>query len=124
MTIRAAKIQSFTALEVWQEGHKLVLLIYRLTDHFPRAEVFGLVSQMRRCVVSITSNIAEGFRRRSNLEKIRFYDIAHGSLTELQNQLLVSRDVACLTSEEFIQASEQTVVVGKLLGGSIRYLKK
>ena len=84
-------IQKFTDLRVWKEGHKLVLNTYRLTTFFPKEELFGLVSQMRRSAVSITSNIAEGFSRKSYKEKIQFYYIALGSITELQNQLLNSQ---------------------------------
>jgi len=79
------KIKSFTDLISWQEGHKLVLLIYAITKKFPKEELFGLVSQIRRCAISITSNIAEGFSRKSKKEKINFYHISLDSLTELQN---------------------------------------
>ncbi len=66
------KIKSFTGLNAWKEGHKLVLLIYKETGNFPDKEIFGLVSQMRRCVVSVTSNIAEGFSRSTSKVKIIF----------------------------------------------------
>ena len=82
------KIKSFTDLNAWKEGHKLVLMIYGITKQFPKEEIFGLTSQIRRCVVSITLNIAEGFSRQSYKEKVRFYSISLGSITELQNQLL------------------------------------
>ena len=94
------KIRAFYDLEVWKEAHDLVLLTYKTTKSFPSEEVFGLVSQMRRAAVSVTSNIAEGFGRTSLNEKIRFYTIARGSLTELQNQLFVARDISYLTSED------------------------
>lgn len=70
------RIQSFTDLEAWKEGHKLVILIYKGTEKFPQKEIFALTSQMRRCAVSITSNIAEGFGRQSYKEKVQFYSIA------------------------------------------------
>ncbi|MDD5626597.1 MAG: four helix bundle protein [Patescibacteria group bacterium] len=79
------KIKSFTDLDAWKEGHKLVLMVYEITKKFPKEEMFGLVSQMRRCVVSITSNIAEGFSRQTYKDKICFYSRAQGSVTELQN---------------------------------------
>lgn len=94
------KIYAFTDLIVWQEAHKLVLMIYVVTKKFPREEIFELTSQMRRSAVSITSNIAEGFARRSNKEKLQFYAIARGSLVELESQLLVARDVAFITAKE------------------------
>ena len=77
------KIQSFTDLDTWEKGHQLVISIYKKTQLFPREEMFGLTSQMKRCSVSVTSNIAEGFSRQSYKDKIRFYYISKGSLTEL-----------------------------------------
>ncbi len=109
------KIQSFTDLNTWKEGHKLVVNIYMVTDLFPQKEMFGLVNQMRRCSVSITSNIAEGFSRRTDKDKYQFYSIAHGSLTELQNQLLIARDVGYLDRASFRSLANETVIVAKLL---------
>src|SRR3989344_3330038 len=93
------KIRSFLDLEAWKEGHSLVLNIYKITKGFPKDEVFGLSSQMRRCSVSITSNIAEGFSRNSYKEKVQFYLTALGSTTELQNQLIVAKDVGYINLE-------------------------
>lgn len=67
------KIESFRDLNAWREGHKLVLAIYKITKTFPKDELYGLVSQMRRCAVSIASNIAEGFSRQSYKEKVQLY---------------------------------------------------
>lgn len=113
-------MDSFTDLAAWKEGHRLVLMIYKATKEFPREEVFGIVSQMRRCVVSITSNIAEGFSRQTYREKVQFYSIAHGSVTELQNQLLISRDVGYLANEKFDSIAAQTVIVHKIITGLIK----
>lgn len=117
------KIKSFTDLNVWKGGHKLVLTIYKITLNFPQAEIYGLTNQMRRCVVSITSNIAEGFSRSSRKEKIQFYYIALGSLTELQNQLLISKDLGYIDKAKFTPIAEQTVIVHKLLNGLIKSIK-
>lgn len=117
------KIKDFKDLYSWQEGHKLVLLIYKLTEGFPQKEMFGLTNQMRRAAVSITSNIAEGFSRRSYKDKSQFYSMALGSLTELQNQLLVAKDIGYLSSSAFDKTSEQTVIVSKLLNGLIKKSK-
>ncbi len=114
------KIQSFTDLEVWKEAHKLALLVYELTKNFPKEEIFGLISQLRRAAVSITSNIAEGFSRQSYKEKIQFYFMARGSLVELQSQLLISRDVQYLTSGNFNKISQQSIIVHKLLNALIK----
>jgi four helix bundle protein len=114
------KISSFTDLNAWKEGHELVLIIYRMTDNFPKQELFGLVNQMRRCVVSITSNIAEGFGRKSYKEKIKFYLISQGSVREIQNQLIISRDVGYIDKDKFQEIAEQTVIVHKIINGLIK----
>ena len=97
-----------------------MLMVYKLTERFPKKETFGLVNQMRRCVVSITSNIAEGFSRQSYKEKIQFYSVALGSVTELQNQLLIARDVDYLEKKEFQEIAEQSVKVHKIVNGLIK----
>lgn len=114
------KIKSFTDLNAWKEGHRLVLMVYRLTENFPNKEQFGLVSQMRRCAVSITSNISEGFSRNTFKDKLQFYSISLGSVSELQNQLLISRDLGFLNSKEFKKIAEQTITVNKLVNGLIK----
>lgn len=117
------KIKTFTDLDAWKEGHKLVLLIYEITKSFPKEEVFGLIMQMRRCVVSITSNIAEGFSRQSYKEKVQFYSIAQGSVTELQNQLVISRDVGFILNEKFQELAKQSIKVHKIINGLIKSSK-
>lgn len=117
------KIKSFTDLKAWQEGHKLVLMIYECTKKFPKDELFGLTNQIRRAAVSITSNLAEGFSRRSNKEKIQFFSTAHGSVTEVQSQILIARDVQYLSTEKFSEIAEQSVQVHKLISGLLKYLR-
>jgi len=112
-----AKIRSFTDLNAWKEGHKLVIVIYQITKNFPKEEIFGLTNQMRRCAVSITSNITEGFSRQTVKEKVQLYSISHGSVTELQNQLVIARDIKYLSKEEFNKIAEQTIIVHKLITG-------
>ncbi|MBU4142676.1 four helix bundle protein [Patescibacteria group bacterium] len=120
------KIKSFTDLFAWQKGHRLVIAIYEKTDKFPSKEIFGLISQMRRAAVSITSNIAEGFSRNTIKDKCQFYSMALGSLTELQNQLLISHGVGYLNKESFDELTEQTIIVNKLINGlkRIKYSKE
>lgn len=118
-----AKIKSFTDLNAWKKGHELVLEIYRLTLKFPKNEQFGLVDQIRRAIVSVTSNIAEGFSRRSNKEKAQFFYMALGSLTEVQNQLLIARDLKYISNDEFQNAAAITVIVNKLINGLIKSAK-
>ncbi len=117
------KIQSFTDLIAWQKGHLMVLAIYELTNLFPKHELYSLGDQMRRCAISITSNIAEGFSRKTYKEKIHFYTIALGSLTELQNQLLVAKDVKYISIEQFNLLAAQTIEVSKLVNGLIKGTK-
>jgi four helix bundle protein len=117
------KIQSFTDLRVWKEGHNLVLEIYKITKAFPKEEMFGLTNQIRRASVSITSNIAEGFSRNSYKEKSQFYFMALGSLTEVQNQLLIAKDIEYITKQEFKSLAERTVTISKMLNGLIKTTK-
>src|SRR3989338_3207901 len=117
------KIKSFTNLNAWKTGHSLVVDIYELTKKFPKEELFGLTNQIRRAAVSITSNIAEGFSRQSLKEKAQFYSMSLGSLTELQNQLLVSKDIGYFTAEEYEEIIHQSVIVHKLINGLIKSSK-
>lgn len=124
MQYAGKKIQSFTDLVAWKEGHKLVLMIYEQVKKFPANEKFGLSSQLSRAVVSITSNIAEGFSRRGTKEKTQFYFTALGSLREVQNQLLIARDIRILSSEDFSMIADQTVIVSKLITGLIKSIRR
>ena len=118
-----SKIQHFRQLVVWQEGHQLVLQVYRHTEIFPRQEVFGLTSQIRRAAVSVTSNIAEGFGRHSSPDKLRFYSIARASVMELQNQLVISRDLGYLSEEFFNQDWGQSEVALRLLNALVTKIR-
>ena len=111
------KITSFTDLIAWKEGHKLVLMIYKITESFPPKEIYGLTNQMRRAAVSITSNIAEGFKRKTTKDKIQFYSISHGSLAELQNQMLIARDLYYADANAFREFSNQSIFVSRLISG-------
>ncbi len=113
------KIQDFTDLLAWQEAHKLVLDIYVATKKFPKEEVFGLISQMRRAAVSVTSNIAEGFGRQGYKERVQFCYLAQGSLIELKNQLIIARDVGYMSTHEFEKYMTQADQSHRLLQGLI-----
>jgi four helix bundle protein len=89
-------MQRFTDLMVWQRSHALVLNVYRLTTSFPPHEKYGLTSQLRRAVLSVPTNIAEGSKREANREYARFLNIAEGSLAETEYLLMVSRDLGYL----------------------------
>jgi len=117
------KIKSFTDLNAWREAHKLALMVYKATKDFPKEEIFGLVNQTRRAAVSINSNIAEGFSRQSYSEKIQFYSITQGSNTELQNQLLIAKDVGYLSQASFNELANQSIAAHKLINGLIKKSK-
>jgi four helix bundle protein len=119
----AEKIRNFTELNTWKEGHKLVLLIYKIVSTFPSKEQFVLASQILRAVISITSNIAEGFGRQGIKEKIQFYYMAQASLTEVQNQLIIAKDVNYITDRTFQIIWEQSKLVQRLISGLIRSIK-
>ncbi len=123
-SLKGDRIQSFTHLHAWQQAHVFVLQIYKCTGEFPQQETFGLTSQMRRAAVSITSNIAEGFRKRTLKEKRQFFTTSMASLTEVQNQLLIGKDLSYIASKDFTAIANQSVRVSKLIQGLIRGLSK
>ena len=97
---RRAPAKSFQDLLVWQKAHAFVLQVYRLTDGFPRHELFGLTAQLRRAAVSIPANIAEGFRKRGRPDKVRFLNVAQGSVEECRYYLILCRDLQYGDPEE------------------------
>jgi len=118
------KIQNFYDLETWQKGHELVLDIYRTTKNFPKEELYGVVSQLRRAASSITANIAEGFERYHFKDKVRFYYQARGSVAEVQNFLLLSRDLGFITKEASVDLMEKASKARQLINGLIRSIEK
>lgn len=114
------KIRQFTDLEVWKEAHKLTLLVYNVTRDFPKEEVYGLVSQLRRAAVSIESCIAEGFSRFHYKERLNFYYDARGSIGEVESQLITAKDVGFITKSELGILFSQAEKAGVILGGLIR----
>jgi four helix bundle protein len=116
-----AKVKRYEDLVVWQKAYELVLLIYRVTQAFPADERFGLTQQMRRAAVSIVSNIAEGFGRRTTADFLRFLDMSRGSVNELDTQTRIAVNL------KYIQPSQElTALVGdieRLLAGLIRSLE-
>ncbi len=102
-------MKDFKELRVWSKAHELTMLVYKLTRGFPRDEVYGLTSQMRRSAASIGANIAEGCGRHSDGEMSRFLQIARGSASETEYHLLLAKDLGFLQESDF-QAAEQSVV--------------
>ena len=106
------KINSYKDLIVWQKSYKVCLLVYGLTAKFPKQEMFGLVSQMRRSSVSIPSNIAEGNTRFTSKEHAQFIRIAYGSASELETQLMLSKDLSFVSEKEY---NEVTLLLDEVL---------
>ena len=94
------KIRTYRDLEIWKEGIVLVKHVYKVTETFPKHEMYGLVTQMRRCAVSIPSNVAEGFRRYHNKEYKQFLHISLGSCAELETQITISKELGYINENE------------------------
>jgi four helix bundle protein len=108
---------SFEKLIAWQKGRELALLIYKTTKKFPKEEVFGLTSQMRRCAISIASNLAEGSGRKSFKDKARFSEIAYSSSLELLNQVILSNDFELINDSDYLSIREKIAEVNMLIDG-------
>jgi len=121
---RSSSIESYRDLQVWQRGVDLTERIYQATQPFPPDEQFGLVAQLRRAAVSIPSNIAEGWGRMSTAEFIRFLSIAHGSLTEVETQIIVSRRLGFIDESVKRRILDETTVERKMLRALIRSLEQ
>jgi four helix bundle protein len=106
------KSKSFTDLIVLQKAHEFVLSVYKLTTDFPKNETYGLVSQFRRAAVSIPANIAEGFVKKGKADKLRFYNIAQGSIQECKYYIILVNDLNYLNNSELIEKVDE---VAKLL---------
>ena len=117
-------MKDFRDLQVWDKAHQLTLAVYKATACFPREELYGLTSQLRRAAVSIGSNIAEGCGRRGNGEFHKFLQIATGSASEVEYQLLVSRDLGFLEADRHSQLEHDVVEVKKMLAALIRRVEE
>lgn len=106
---------SFENLIVWQKAHQYVLDVYKKTERFPKEELFGLTSQYRRAAVSITANIAEGYGKKSSKDKLRYYNIAEGSINECRYYVILSKDLGYINIEEGEKLYEELTIIQKLL---------
>jgi len=113
--------KKYTELNVWLEARKLTTDIYSITKAFPKEEQYGLSNQMRRCAVSIPSNIAEGCGRNHKKDSLQFFYISRGSLYELETQLYLSSDLTFINPVELETLLNTLEIVRKLLNGFIRY---
>lgn len=118
-----ATVTDFRDLLVWRRSHQFVLDIYGASGSFPKSEQFGLTGQLRRAAVSIMSNIAEGFGRASNNDFYRFLVIARGSVSEVQAQLLISRDLGFLSDNLYDKLYGESVEIHKMLNKFMKSLK-
>lgn len=107
------KSRTFQDLIVWQKAHQLVLKVYEVTQEFPKEELYGITSQIRRYSVSIAANVAEGFKRKSQADKARFFNISEGSLDETNYFLILSKDLGFVNSNSTL--IDLTEEVGRLL---------
>jgi len=110
-------------LDVWKQARVLVNKVYLLTNKYPKEEVYGLTSQIRRSVISIPSNIAEGLGRRTSKDTLQFLFISRGSLYELETQLYLALDLNYINKDEFEKIFDNIVQCRKLLNGFINYYK-
>jgi len=116
-------IKSFEDLPVWQDARKFTNKIYTLTIKFPKEELYGLTSQIRRAAVSIMSNIAEGFDRRSDKELTNFLSIVRGSSSEVQNDLYIALDLNYISQVEFNQFYQEAKKIAQQINGLMTYLR-
>ncbi len=115
-------MKDFRNLEVWSKAHQTVLAVYKDSHAFPRDEIFGLTSQMRRAAISVPSNLAEGCGRGSDTELSRFSQIAMGSSSELEYQALLAKDLKYLSDEKYEDLSNRIIEVKKMLASLIKKL--
>ncbi len=106
---------AFENIVAWQKAHQFTCLVYRITKCFPEDERYGLTSQFRRAAVSIGANIAEGYKKLSKADKLRFLNISEGSLAECQNYILLSKDLKYLSDDNYILLHDYAMEVGRLL---------
>ena len=117
------KINSYKDLQVWQKAIQLVTDVYTLTKSFPKEDMYGLTSQMRRSAISIPSNIAEGQSKRSTKDYIRFLNIAYGSCAELETQLCISQNLNYAASEQILALSDKGSEISRMINGLINSLE-
>ncbi|WES96971.1 four helix bundle protein [Chryseobacterium arthrosphaerae] len=114
---------NFKELLVWQKSIDFVTEIYRITETFPKTEVYGLISQIRRAAVSIPSNIAEGNSRRSKPDYLQFLKISRGSCAEVETQLVISKNLGFFNEGDYLQLNQEIIEISKMLNGLISSLQ-
>ena len=117
-------MRDFRNLQVWEKGHSLTLNVYKATASFPKDELYGLISQIRRSSASIPTNIAEGCGRNGDAELARFMTISLGSASEVEYQLLLAHDLGYLSQDLYTELHEKVTEIKRMLAGFIKTLKK
>ncbi|HXA01919.1 MAG TPA: four helix bundle protein [Cytophagaceae bacterium] len=115
------EVKSYTDLKVWQEARTMVKRIYSISQGFPKEEIYGLQQQVRRCAVSVPSNIAEGIGRNHNKDTVQFLYVAKGSLYEMETQLYLAMDLNYIQEKTLSEALNHVISIRKLLLGFIKY---
>lgn len=116
-------MKDFRQLTIWQRSHQLTLAVYRLTKGFPKDELYGLTSQLRRAASSVPANIAEGCGRDSEAELKRFLDIAHGSAAEADYHMLLARELGYLAASDYAPLAKEIGEIKRMIGAFARKLK-
>lgn len=115
--------RSFKEIIAWQKAHQLVITVYKTTSQFPTAERYGLCSQFQRAAVSIPANIAEGYRRDGMADKLRFLNIAQGSLEECRYYILLSKDLEYISSDVYVKLNGELEETSRLLNAYYKGIK-
>ena len=113
-------VKNHKDLEVWKKSIEFVTSIYRITKLFPQEEIYGLTNQLRRAAVSVPSNLAEGAARKSKVEFKQFLHVALGSLSEVETQLIISKNIRYINTDSFKKLNEELVTIRKMLIGLIK----
>ncbi len=116
-------MQDFRKLVVWQQSHQLTLDIYKMASHFPKEELYGLTSQIKRAAASVPANIAEGCGRETNGELTRFLYIAMGSASELEYHLLLAHDLGFVEAKSYDQLNIELIKIRRMLNNFIQKTK-
>jgi four helix bundle protein len=116
-------LKNYKELKVWQKAYQLCITIYKITKHFPKEERYGLTSQIRRSAVSVPSNIAEGYGRKTTQEYMQFLYIAYGSHCELETQIMLSKDLGYIKSDDFQKLQQDIGEVERMLKALIKSLQ-
>ena len=116
--------KSFEDLLVWQKAHAFVLDVYKTTKDFPKEERYGLTSQFRNAARSIPSNIAEGYKKRGKADKLRFFNIAQGSLEESRYYVILSKDLSYINQDKYVDWIKQVIDISQLLNSYCNAISK